>query len=54
MPTESYRDFIMGEVRYNSLKLNFPERAEDLFTKGEAFAKERYETLKHRQDSFDK
>ena len=53
-PTESYRDFIMGEVRYNSLKLNFPERAEDLFTKGEEFAKERYETLKHRQDSFEK
>ena len=38
-PTESYRDFIMGEVRYNSLKLKFPERAEELFVKGEEMAK---------------
>ena len=53
-PTDSYRDFIMGEVRYNSLKLNFPDRAEELFTKAEEMANERYETLKHRQDSFDK
>ena len=53
-PTESYRDFILGEVRYNSLKLNFPDRAEELFTKAEEMANERYETLKHRQDSFDK
>ena len=44
-PTDSYRDFLMGEVRYNSLKLRFPEVAEDLFTKGEETAKERYETL---------
>ncbi len=52
-PTESYRDFIMGEVRYNSLKLNFPERAEELFAKGEKFANERYAELKLRQDSFE-
>ena len=53
-PTESYRDFIMGEVRYNSLKLGFPERAEKLFEKGEECAMERYKELKHRQDSFGK
>ena len=53
-PTESYRDFIMGEVRYNSLKLGFPERAEQLFEKGEEYAMERYKELKHRQDSFGK
>ncbi len=53
-PTESYRDFIMGEVRYNSLTLKFPERAEELFAKAEAGAKERYDTLKTRQDSFGK
>lgn len=29
-PSESYRDFIMGEVRYNSLTRSFPERAEEL------------------------
>ena len=44
-PTENYRDFLMGEVRYNSLKLRFPEEAEALFAKGEESAKERYETL---------
>ena len=53
-PTESYRDFIMGEVRYNSLGLKFPERAEKLFEEGEEMALDRYKTLKHRQDSFDK
>ena len=52
-PSESYRDFIMGEVRYNSLKLNFPERAEELFTKAEEMANERYETLINRKKSFD-
>ncbi len=44
-PTDSYRDFLMGEVRYNSLKLRFPEVAEELFTKGEKSAMERYESL---------
>ena len=53
-PTESYKDFIMGEVRYNSLELKFPERAEELFEKGEEIALDRYKTLKHRQDSFEK
>ncbi len=53
-PTESYKDFIMGEVRYNSLELKFPERAEELFEKGEEMALDRYKTLKHRQDSFEK
>jgi pyruvate-ferredoxin/flavodoxin oxidoreductase len=43
--TENYRDFLMGEVRYNSLKLKFPEQAESLFAKQEEEAKERYETL---------
>ena len=47
-PTDNYRDFLMGEVRYNSLKLRFPEEAEVLFKKGEASAMERYETL-HRK-----
>ena len=53
-PTESYKDFIMGEVRYNSLELKLPERAEELFEKGEEIALDRYKTLKHRQDSFEK
>jgi pyruvate-ferredoxin/flavodoxin oxidoreductase len=51
--TESYRDFIMGEVRYNSLQLKFPDRAEALFEKAEEMANERYETLKNRKKSLD-
>ncbi len=53
-PTASYRDFIMGEVRYNSLTLKFPERAEELFETAEADALARYERLKSTQASFDK
>jgi len=44
-PSESYRDFIMGEVRYNSLTRSFPERAEELFEKAEKVAAEKYEHL---------
>ena len=50
--TESYRDFIIGEVRYNSLKLKFPDRAEQLFTKAEELAHDRYDELITRRDSF--
>ena len=46
-PTENYQDFLMGEVRYNSLKLRFPEQAEALFKKGEEAASERYAVLHH-------
>ncbi|MBR6529796.1 MAG: pyruvate:ferredoxin (flavodoxin) oxidoreductase, partial [Clostridia bacterium] len=34
-PTESYRDFILGETRYASLTRSFPDRAEKLFAKAE-------------------
>ena len=44
-PGESYRDFIMNEVRYSSLARKFPERAEELFTKAEQQAKDKYEHL---------
>ena len=44
-PTGSYEEFIMGEVRYSSLKRANPERAAKLFAKSEAEAKERYENL---------
>lgn len=44
-PTASYRDFIMGEVRYNSLTRAFPERAAELFDKAEKDATESYEHL---------
>ena len=44
-PSASYRDFIMGEVRYNSLTRSFPERAEKLFAKAEKVAEEKYAHL---------
>jgi pyruvate-ferredoxin/flavodoxin oxidoreductase len=44
-PTANYKDFLANENRYTSLKLQFPERAEELFDKAEQAAKERYEHL---------
>ena len=45
-PSNSLRDFLMGEVRYASLAKAFPEMAEELFEKTEQNAKERYERYK--------
>lgn len=45
-PTENFRDFIMGQVRYSALTLQFPEEAEQLFMKAEENAKERYAIYK--------
>ena len=47
-PKASYKDFIMGEVRYNSLARSNPARAEELFAKAEENAKEKYEKLVER------
>ena len=44
-PTASYQDFLKGEVRYTSLALKNPERAQKLFDEAEEFAKEKYEHL---------
>ncbi len=52
-PTEKYRDFIMGEVRYNSLMLKDPQRAEKLFTKAEKIASQKYDDLVNQKRSFD-
>lgn len=40
-PKASFRDFLMGEVRYASLAKAFPEQAEELFAKTEQDAMER-------------
>ena len=42
---DDYQAFLDGEVRYNSLKRQNPEKAERLFAKNEAEAKERYDYL---------
>ncbi|SHH76442.1 pyruvate-ferredoxin/flavodoxin oxidoreductase [Sporobacter termitidis DSM 10068] len=52
-PTESYNDFIMGEVRYSSLKLEFPERAEVLFSTAEKEAQARYNSLVKQKEMYD-
>ena len=45
-PTESFRDFLLSEVRYSSLQRTFPEVAEELFIETEKNAKERLESYK--------
>jgi len=45
-PTGDYKEFLNGEVRYNSLMRANPERAEKLFAEAEENAKARYEYLK--------
>ncbi|MBZ2176013.1 pyruvate:ferredoxin (flavodoxin) oxidoreductase [Schnuerera sp. xch1] len=45
-PNASYRDFILGEVRYSQNKNTFPELAEELYKKSEEDAKARYELYK--------
>lgn len=45
-PTGNFREFLLGEVRYSSLKKLFPEHAEALYEKTEKDAKERLEGYK--------
>jgi|SRR5680860_847327 len=49
-PTTSFREFIMGEVRYSSLLNTFPESAEELFAGAEKYAKVRYDSYKRLAD----
>ncbi len=49
-PTESFRDFIMNQVRYSALVKTFPAIAEELFEQTEKNAKERYEKYKEMAD----
>ncbi|MEG1548748.1 MAG: pyruvate:ferredoxin (flavodoxin) oxidoreductase [Clostridia bacterium] len=42
----SYRDFIMGEVRYASLLKTFPDAAEELFVRAEQEAKDKFDYYK--------
>lgn len=44
-PTAEYKDFLMGEVRYSSLKRSFPEKADTLYDKSAEYAAERYDLL---------
>ena len=44
-PTANYVDFIKSETRYARLVQSFPEKAEELFAKGEENAKAKYDRL---------
>ncbi len=46
-PTQSFRDFIMGQVRYSSLSREFPEVADKLFAMTEEDAQDRYNCYKN-------
>jgi len=52
-PTMNFKDFLMGEVRYSSLKKLFPDTAEALFDKTEKDAKERLDMYKRMAKQFD-
>ena len=52
-PTEKYQDFLMGEVRYNSLQMKAPERAAELFAKAEDAAVARYTKLLKQKKEFE-
>ncbi|HWQ77534.1 MAG TPA: pyruvate:ferredoxin (flavodoxin) oxidoreductase [Anaerovoracaceae bacterium] len=45
-PTASFKDFILGQVRYSSLAQEFPEVADKLFEMAEDNAKDRYDSYK--------
>ena len=45
-PKASFEDFLMSGVRYSSLKITFPEVADQLFKIAAEDAKQRYETYK--------
>jgi pyruvate-ferredoxin/flavodoxin oxidoreductase len=53
-PTQPYSDFLAGEVRYTSLKLKNPERAEKLFAKAEQNSKDHLEFLNKMTEVYDK
>jgi len=44
-PTISYEDFLLGEIRYNSLKRKSPEKAALLFAEAEEDSRKRWNYL---------
>ena len=50
--TKEYREFLDGEVRYNSLMRKNPERATRLFAESEQHAKDHYAYLQKLQDLY--
>jgi len=48
-----YDEFLNGEVRYNSLKIKNPQKAEEIFNQNMEYSKERYEYFKKIENSQD-
>ena len=46
-PTGDFQKFLMGENRYASLKLSFPEKADTLYAKAKSDARERLESYQN-------
>ena len=51
-PTESFREFLMGQVRYAAISKQYPDVAEELFNMAEENAKERYNNYKRLAENF--
>ncbi len=51
-PTESFRDYLLSEVRFSSLQKTFPEIAEELYEKSEKDAEERYQSYKRLETAY--
>ncbi|ADO78193.1 pyruvate:ferredoxin (flavodoxin) oxidoreductase [Halanaerobium praevalens] len=51
-PQGDFREFLLSEVRFASLKKTFPELAEDLFEKAAEDAEERYESYKRLESAY--
>ncbi len=51
-PTESFRDFLMDQVRFSAIAKQFPEVADDLFAMAEDNANERYSNYKRLANNF--
>jgi pyruvate-ferredoxin/flavodoxin oxidoreductase len=47
-----FQDFLMGEIRYNSLAKTFPEQAKELFAAAEDNAKWRYNMYRRMADNY--
>jgi pyruvate-ferredoxin/flavodoxin oxidoreductase len=52
-PTTNFKEFLLGEVRYSSLKQQFPDEADALFAKTEKDAVERLDSYKRLVKSYD-
>jgi len=48
----SFIDYLNSEVRYSSLKLSFPERADALFAEAKELADNRYDKLVHQKELY--